>query len=95
VVRIEYLSRYFVNSHQAIGDDRINDMITSMEKSFEIRRTRLGTDAPSTFLIPISFVLCSAVNAASPNKPRPVIMIVNVANKLASLLVRLIVVNFF
>jgi hypothetical protein len=28
-----------------------------------------GTDAPMTFLIPISLVLCSAVNATNPNRP--------------------------
>ena len=47
--------------------------MTSSEKSREINPTRLETEAPSTFRMPISFVRCSAVKAASPNKPNPVI----------------------
>jgi len=84
VVRMVYRSRYFVSNHQAMGDDIRKEIITRKEKSFEISRTRLGTVAPKTFRMPIYFVRCSAVNAAKPNKPRPVMMIVSVANILAS-----------
>ncbi len=39
----------------------------------------LLTDAPITFLIPISFLLFCAVKAASPNKPRQEMMIASPA----------------
>ena len=67
-----------------MGEEITKEIITRKEKSFDISRTRLGTVAPSTFRMPISFVRCSAVKAARPNNPSPVMMIVSVANKLAS-----------
>ena len=49
------------------------------KKSFERRKTNPFVLAPNTFLIPISLVLFSAVNAANPNKPRHEIIIANPA----------------
>ena len=43
---------------------------TRMMNSLDIYLTTLATDAPRTFLIPISLVRCSAVNEDSPNIPR-------------------------
>ena len=39
-------------------------------KSFEILVTMLMTEAPRTFLIPISLVRCSEMKEAMPNSPR-------------------------
>ena len=83
------------NNHQASGAANAKETMTNPEKSFEISDTRLLTEAPITFRIPISFVRCSAVKAARPNSPSPVITIVSPAKRLASVLVRLMVVNFF
>jgi hypothetical protein len=47
-----------------------NAIKTNIKKSFESIATTLLTEAPITFLIPISFCLFCAVNAARPNKPR-------------------------
>src|SRR5690606_32489662 len=94
-VLMVYLFKYMLSNHHANGDETTKDTITSNEKSFEISRTRLGTDAPNTFRMPISFVRCSAVKAANPNRPNPVISIASVAKIVANLLVRLMVVNFF
>ncbi len=55
-----------------MGDEIINAIITSAEKSFEINPTKLDTLAPITLRMPISLVRCSAVKAASPNRPKPV-----------------------
>ena len=57
-------------THQAIGEAMTIEMATSFRKSFESSDTIPVTLAPSTFLTPISFVRCSALNVAKPNKPR-------------------------
>src|SRR5215212_5884298 len=44
-------------------------MITSLTKSFDSIVVICFTDAPNTFLIPISLVRCSAVKAAKANNP--------------------------
>ena len=53
---------------------------TSFTKSFEINAVIFATVAPNTLRMPISFVRCSAANAASPNKPRHDIAIAIIAN---------------
>jgi len=55
-------------------------MITNCKKSLDNNVVIPVTLAPNTFLIPISFVLCSAVYAASPNKPKHEMIIANAAN---------------
>ena len=52
------------------------DKITHFKKFFVSRSTIPDVEAPTTFLMPISFVLCSAVNDASPKSPRHEIKIV-------------------
>jgi hypothetical protein len=54
----------------ANGEAMNNAIATSFRKSFENKITMLATLAPSTLRTPISFVRCSALNVASPNKPR-------------------------
>ena len=49
--------------------------------------------APNTFLIPISFVLLSAVYAAKPNNPRHEIRIASTAKMPASLPINVSVLN--
>ena len=64
-------------------------------KSLESKFQTLNTDAPNTFLTPISFLRCSATNDAKPNKPRQEITMANMAKKLASLPIRSSSPNFF
>ena len=45
---------------QATGTEMTKDSNTSHAKSFDSRFHTLKTDAPNTFLIPISFLRCSA-----------------------------------
>ena len=63
------LSQLFVAYH-AMGEARINAITTSLIKSFESNNTRLETDAPNTFLTPISLNRCCTVYADSPNNPK-------------------------
>ena len=72
-----------------------NEMAIRKEKFLESKTVICVSVAPNTFRIPISFVRCSAVNEARPNNPSQVIIMVRLENKLANVLVRLIVVNFF
>ncbi len=51
--------------------DAINSAIAiSFTKSFDNKLMILVTDAPNTFLIPISLVRFTAARVAKPNKPR-------------------------
>src|SRR5204862_54507 len=63
------LSQLFIAYH-ATGEARINAITTSLIKSFESNNTRLDTDAPNTFLTPISLNRCCAVYADNPNNPK-------------------------
>ncbi len=68
---------------------------TSFKKSLERSVVMPDTDAPKTFLIPISFTLCSVTNAARPNKPRQAmimastVMLKNIFSNLCSALYNL------
>ena len=73
---------------------KLVEITTSFEKSFEIKAIIPGTVAPITLRMPISLVRCSAVKAARPNSPRPVITMVRIANKRERLLVMFMVENF-
>src|ERR1044072_2036485 len=64
------------------------DKTTNTTKSFESSCHKLKTDAPTTFLIHISFVRCSAVKEARPNKPRQEISMARIAKKPANLPMR-------
>lgn len=56
--------------YQAIGQAMALATTTHMTNSFDISITMPEIEAPSTFLMPISLVRCSAVNAARPKRPR-------------------------
>ena len=90
-----YLSRYTSRSHQANGAANRKANMTNLVNSIEISLMMLNTDAPITLRTPISLVRCSVVYAAKPNNPKPVMMMVNVANKLANLLLILMVEKLF
>ncbi len=53
---------------------------TILIKSLDNNPTMLITDAPSTFLTPISLNRCSAANADNPNNPRQAIRIAITVN---------------
>src|SRR5690606_27276712 len=75
LIRYGYRSNKASAAHQATGEAITKPAATRRVNSRDIKSIRFDTDAPNTFLIPTSFVRCSAVNAASPNKPSPVIQI--------------------
>ena len=56
--------------------EAIKDTDTSAANSLDSNIVILDAVAPSAFLMPISFVLCCALNATRPNRPRTVITIV-------------------
>ncbi len=64
------------------------EMITNTMNSFDNNFHRLNTDAPTTFLIPISFVRCSATKDARPKRPRQEIKTASMAKKAVNLLIR-------
>ncbi len=59
-----------IHKYQAMGDAISKAININTKKSLDSNRIIMGTEAPSTFLIPISFVLFTAASAANPNKPR-------------------------
>src|SRR6185436_981029 len=63
--------------HHATGKAMKVAMRTSFRKSFDNMTTMLCALAPTTFLIPISLILCCAAKVASPNKPRHAISMVS------------------
>src|SRR5688500_2347566 len=75
------LSHWFI-AHHVTGIAITIAITTSLMKSLEISVTMPATDEPNTFLIPISFVRCSAVKVARPNNPRHAIKIASAENKL-------------
>ena len=67
-------------THQARGTAKTN-AITSSTANSRYKSSRICvTEAPNTFLIPISFVRCSVVNEASPNNPKHATKIASVVN---------------
>src|SRR5580700_9606994 len=68
--------------HQVIGTATRNARQISVKKSLDNSRTIRRTDAPIIFRMPISFVRCSALKAASPNNPRQEIKIANTVKEL-------------
>jgi hypothetical protein len=57
-------------TNHAIGEAITKAIITSLMKSLDNNKTILDTDAPNTFLMPISLVRCDVANNDNPNKPR-------------------------
>src|SRR5688572_26430757 len=80
--------------YQASGDAMINAITTSFKKSFDSRVAIFGTEAPNTFLMPISFRRASAIYVARPNKPRQDMKMANTAKRLANVAVRFSSANF-
>lgn len=50
---------------------------TNTTNSLDNNMDKFETEAPSAFLMPISFVRCSVVNAASANKPKHAMAMAN------------------
>src|SRR6187401_1101998 len=57
-------------AHHANGKATILESKMSLRKLFDNNRTIPDTEAPKTFLTPISFVRWIVANMVSPNKPR-------------------------
>jgi len=71
-----------------MGDAIRIDKRINLIKSFESKDVIPKTDAPSTLRMPISLVRCSAVNVASPKRPRHAIKIAMMAEYFMSCDVR-------
>src|ERR1700722_13659238 len=69
-------------THQAMGTPTRKETQINCRKSTDNSLTIELTDAPITFLIPISLVRCSALKAARPKRPRQEIMIAITVNEL-------------
>src|SRR5688572_22368623 len=81
--------------YQAKGTPMNNETATRAINSFDNKPHKLNSDAPNTFLTPISFVRCSAINDAIPNNPRQLMKMASIAKKPASLPMRSSLPNFF
>src|SRR5664279_1653736 len=81
-VRYANAESHLFMAHQAMGVPIIKDNRTSFTKSFDKSWTIPLTLAPSTLRMPISLLLCSALNEASPNKPSEDIKIAIRVNEL-------------
>ena len=80
--------------YQATGVAISSEIITSNRKSRDNSAEIFSTDAPSTFLIPISLIRFSAMYAASPNKPKQEMNIVSPANNAVNVPIRCVLWNF-
>src|SRR5688572_9918149 len=80
LVRKAYPCSHFEMANQAMGAATRNDTMMSTANSLYNNFKIPGTDAPSTFRIPISFVLCNVVNDAKPNNPIHATKIASVVN---------------
>ena len=79
VIRYGKFCNHLFAAIYASGDAIIKAITTSFIKSVERVVTILFTDAPSTFRMPISFVLFSADKTDNPNKPMHEINMVSIA----------------
>ena len=70
LIRYAKLCSQLCISHHETGKAISNEINTSFKKSLDNMVVMFATDAPITFLTPISFLLFCAVKAARPNKPR-------------------------
>ncbi len=76
-----------LSSHESIPN-HVNGRAIKLEINTSLRNCHdksermLCTDAPNTFLIPISLSFCVVVNEASPHKPRQAMMMANMAKRL-------------
>src|SRR3979490_1213812 len=65
-----------------MGKDNTVANRTSLIKSMESNETMLIREAPRTFLMPISFVLCTAVYDDNPIRPRQEMMMASTVKML-------------
>gem|GEM_PF-2388851 len=72
-------SNQLVMEYQIIGTAIINANTTNLANCMVSSNIIFATDAPNTFLIPISLVLFPAVKAARPNSPTQAMMIASMA----------------
>ena len=85
VIRYAKSCSHLFIKYQATGNASTEAINVSFTKSLDNNVTTLGTEAPNTFLTPISFVLFSAMNALKPNKPKQAMKIESAANTLKML----------
>src|SRR5882672_9577067 len=69
-IRFAYCCNHSLIKYHAIGEAIRKAIRISFRKSTERIEMILGTEAPITFLIPISLVRLTAASAVSPNNPR-------------------------
>src|SRR6266496_3226211 len=81
------LSQLSIANH-AIGTAITTAININLVNPVDNRYTTLNTEAPNTFLTPISFVRCSAINADKPYNPIQEIKIASIANTLKRLPMR-------
>src|SRR4051812_12469210 len=77
-------SHLFITNH-AMGEAIVNASNTNDKRSFDNKETICVTDAPNTFLTPISFVLVLVVYITNPNKPRQLMKIQSPADQFNNL----------
>src|SRR6185436_17449967 len=70
VILYAKFSSHELIAYHATGKAMIEAINTKPKNSFDTNTKISGTDAPRTFLTPISFVLLKVANIASPNNPR-------------------------
>src|ERR1043165_7219358 len=80
LVRKAYPSNHLPIVIQANGTAITNAITSSTANSLYNNLKILNTDAPNTFLMPISLVRCIVVNEARPNKPKQATNIANTVN---------------
>jgi len=71
-----------------------HEIVTKRINCLDSMPNSSGTDAPSTFLMPISFVRCSATNEAMPNSPRQEMKMASTANIVDNFPIRTSSANF-
>src|SRR5262245_49064353 len=88
VVRYSKFCNQLCIQYQAMGEAINREIQTSNTKSADNSCQTFSTDAPSIFRMPISLVLCSAINEAMPNSPRQLIKMASTVKEKASLPMR-------
>src|SRR5580704_9649171 len=93
--RYGYHCNHLYIANQATGAANAKESSTSIRKSLLNNVAIPATEAPNTFLTPISLIRFSAIYVANPNNPRQEINTVSPANNPASVPVRFSSSNFW
>src|SRR5258707_11441686 len=93
-VRYSKVCNQLLNANQARGIEMKHERTTTTTKSLESSCHKCATEAPCTFLIPISLVRCSAMYDAMPNRPRQEMTTARVEKKVARVPIRFSLPNF-